>query len=474
MTTPKQRRLAAELLQELYAQVDTLPKAALEALAPVLAQAQREIEKDLRAWLAREGGAERFTTQRLRRGLIQVRRTMERIKAGVHAPIVGGLRIGSNVAGQLATAHVAMELERFGAIFSGDAIAGAVAIDEAAVLAEGRKLLAHRFESSARRYSKAMRQKIASELAVSKLRGETMDEAAARLMARMPAVFNGLRWRADTLVRTELMHSYNVQHEAGVRQLRREDPEIRMRWDAYFDRRTCPICASLDGQIIDPEGSRRYRAEWMTPTKDGPRRHPTTRQHKSTHERPPAHPRCRCVLTAWKAEWAEDITREPAPNVDARPKPAGRPIHRAPRPQPVQRDLRPARGRMPVPRGFQTTLPRPRIKSGMPTFAELKRTPEGTLFAVDIGKLRRAGLYALPGGGDDRVRLAGVRKAWREGAKLPPLKLGIDRSGKLFIVDGRHRLLTALEGGVGIPRTMLVEFDRLAPGALEGTVALLR
>lgn len=442
--------MVAELLQDLYGQVEHLPGPMIRALAPVLAQAQREVEKDLRAWLKREGGAGRFTTQRLRASLVQVRRTMERLRAGIEGKAFEGLRIGANAAGVLATGHVALEMERFGALF-GETGWSAVQLDEAAILARGRALLVQRFRTSTRTYSREMRARIGAELAVSRLRNETVDEVAGRLHGAMESVFRGERWRAERLARTELQHAYNVQHELGVRELRAHDPEIRLRWDAYFDRRTCLQCASLDGKLIDPDGKgAKFRGEWTT--KSG-------KTMRSTHDIPPAHPNCRCVPVAWHEDWKDDALREQDHDRVERERrgtvPRGTAVRAAPLPRGFER---PATEGAPVP-----------ILRGLPAFGQVN--PEG-LYAVGIEDLRRAGLFALPGGGKDRARMARIRADWRAGKRTGPLSLVMGPDGRMFVDDGRHRLLTALGGGQGVPHTMLIRLDRAAPGVFTGTVPL--
>ncbi len=551
MSPTAQERAVADLLGTLYEQVDHLPRPLLEALTPALAQAQREVEKDLRAWLAREDGAARFTTQRLRRSLLQVRRTMERIRKDIDPALMKGLRIGANAAGRLATGHVMLEMERFGAMFRSP-VTATIALDEAAILARGKQLLVHRFKTSVTTYSREMRARIGAELAVSKLRGETIDELSTRLSSALSNVFRGERWRAERLARTETMHAYNVQHREGVAQLREHDDGIRMRWDAYFDRRTCLQCASLDGQLLDPatKGGR-FESSWTT--KSGAKL-------KGSHTVPPAHPNCRCVLVAWHATWNDDAfrhdgaararamegrdlrnsassARNPAKPGTAPSKfeaskltprmrdylqqaqrgpvsgignrvnqkaleerglvrlerdpttrdpnarravitDKGRALLEQLRSPKTTTDLQslPSRPRTMRAAGVPLGFERPRtdgapipIVRGLPAFGQVN---EDGLYAVPIGELRRAGLFALPGGGKDPKRMARIASDWRAGKRYDRLSLTMGADGRLIADDGRHRLLTALRGGKGIPRVMLVRIERAAPGAFEGLVRL--
>lgn len=462
MTPTGQERAVAELLGTLYEQVDHLPRPMLEALTPALAQAQREVEKDLRAWLAREDGAARFTTQRLRRSLVQVRRTMERIRRDLDPALMKGMRIGANAAGKLATGHVTLEMERFGMMFRSPVVAP-IALDEAAILARGRQLLAHRFRSSVATYSKEMRARIGSELAVAKLRGETIDEMTTRLSSVLSKVFRGERWRAERLARTETMHAYNLQHREGLLQLREHDDGIRMRWDAYFDRRTCLECLSLDGQIIDPAAKgAKFTSAWVA--KSGKKMGRTTRV-------PPIHPNDRCVLVAWHRDWDDDAFRHDGPARERAM--AGRNL--------AYRDLKPPNLQpTTIPHGWSNDARMANagdtrgwpLVAGMPSPRDLDWRAKGftdRLFVIPIDQLERAGIYANPGAvGDSKMAPLARARAENPSLKLPPLYLEMDAKGRLFVQEGRHRITTILEEGKNAPIVARIE-RRVIPAPNTGS-----
>lgn len=79
-------------------------------------------------------------------------------------------------------------------------------------------------------------------------------------------------------------------------------------------------------------------------------------------------------------------------------------------------------------------------------------------------------LIALPGGGKDRVRSESVKNALRAGKDLGPVRLSRLPNGKLFVEDGRHRLLAAHE--LGIP--LRVRISKGVAAAEVGTVPLLK
>ncbi len=188
-------------------------------------------------------------------------------------------------------------MARFAGVFEGSVVP--IAIDQAAIIARADTLLFTRFETSAARYTGAVRQAIVRELAISRLRNETMHEVGVRLQKRIPHVFGGARSSAARLARTETMNAYNVQHVIAMRDLAKDDPKIRMMWDATRDRRLCLDCRSLDGKVVDPSDEDAVFAARGT-----------------TVEHPPLHPNCRCVVVAWRKGW--DAPDRKAP-VEARP-----------------------------------------------------------------------------------------------------------------------------------------------------------
>ena len=105
------------------------------------------------------------------------------------------------------------------------------------------------------------------------------------------------------------------------------------------------------------------------------------------------------------------------------------------------------------------------VVEGLPPIEEPLN--ERLLYRVGIDDIRDE-LIALPGGGADDVRLQSIADAWDEGKQLPPVKLSRLADGRLFVGDGRHRLLTAMRDG----RDVLVQLDTAPEGLDVGTVRL--
>lgn len=289
------RKQVMAVLDEVTASIDHLPRKTLIKILPVLDQAHRELERDIGHWLAREQGATVFTIQRYRNALANVRHAMARAKRHLAPTIEGALQEGAERAGALGTHNLLLEMEKFGQIFEGTI--QPLALDQAAIIAEGDRLLWPRFATSAQRYAGLIGEAVVRELAVSQVRGETISEVASRLQRRLPAMFGEDRRSAQRLARTEVMNAYNVYHHEGILAYGEDDPEIVARWDGSYDWRRCPMCAELDGQVRDLRRGEKFSGGL-------------------TH--PPAHPNCRCVVTPWREDWGDMARRKPPASAQSR------------------------------------------------------------------------------------------------------------------------------------------------------------
>jgi hypothetical protein len=292
---PAQRRQVLSVLEETARSVQHLDAPVLRKMIPILRHAHAELEEQLRRWLAREDGAATFSAQRYRNAITAVRHaqaTARRLAPGIE----DALWEGADTAGKLSTSNILRELERFGHIFEGTI--QPVSIDAAAVIAAGDKVLWKQFESSARTYVGSIGENVIQELAISRVKAETIFETTNRLQRNMPHLFASDRWGAERLARTETLNAYNEYHLQGIKEIAEEDPEILARWDVSFDWRRCPMCASLDGQVRDVANGEKFVADWFTKRKKG------ALHHRRAMENAPAHPCCRCCVTPWRQSWA--------------------------------------------------------------------------------------------------------------------------------------------------------------------------
>lgn len=116
--------------------------------------------------------------------------------------------------------------------------------------------------------------------------GASPRKAAADMLRRTQTAFNGGRYRAENIARTEMLDAYR---EAS-RQSRVANAEVLDGWEwvAEFSSRTCPACLSMHGRRFPPD-----------------------------EPGPLGHPSCRCTAAPVTKSWAElglgDGLPEPVP-----------------------------------------------------------------------------------------------------------------------------------------------------------------
>ena len=95
-------------------------------------------------------------------------------------------------------------------------------------------------------------------------------EAARIMLRRLGGVFDGGRWRAENIARTEMLDA----HRASALAARKANTDLLSGWEwsATLDRRTCPACLAMDGQRFDtetpgPEGHQQCRCTALPITK---------------------------------------------------------------------------------------------------------------------------------------------------------------------------------------------------------------
>lgn len=292
-----------DILWWINSEVSKLSGVTLVRFAEVLDAAEAELVADLKKWKALGKGSDRFTPQMYRNALVQIRGALETIKKKLPLSALQALQYGNKQAGQMATKHLVMEVEKFSSMFEG--VVRPVALESATVIARGDDLLYKRHLTSAARYAGQIGDDIRKQLAIGVVRGETIDELTTRLVklggpkgwvftrglpgdpnARAEWIAEGLFKRyqhwAERLARTEVVHSYNSMAMIGMDELEQVDPGYFKRWDAALDGRTCPFCKSYDDTIAPIDG-----------------------KFRGGIDHPPLHPHCRCAIVIWRKEWTE-------------------------------------------------------------------------------------------------------------------------------------------------------------------------
>lgn len=302
----RRRQIVQSLIAANVSELDELPTRKLLALQPALEHARRTLAEELRDWMANVPEGElRWTAQHRRNVLVRVEAAMRRLDhlRTVRAGLEDALQSGRREVAGMSLRHLQEELATFGQIFEGSI--QPVNFDLAADLELGDQQLIPRYRTSAARYATNIRADIRRTLSLAVLRKETFHQTTSRLVKTggprglvalrgivgepgayaewiSEGLFRRYRYWAERIVRTELIHAYNAQHEAGIREAHDQDPTYRKRWDAALDRRVCAICRGLDGQIVGVDEAF-----------SGGVRHA------------PAHPNCRCTVVPWKLDWPE-------------------------------------------------------------------------------------------------------------------------------------------------------------------------
>lgn len=288
------------VLDNVAAEVDTLPHTSLREVGTLLRDAKLELEAGLREWLASAEPEADFTRAQWLNALVQLRGALEAVD-DLEPGLTDILRKGEGVAAALAVRHVQYELQRFGAIFHHEIKPIPLLPASKLIINKGARTRMVRVERSAKRYAGRVGQDIRAQLARGMIKGETNAQIVKRLIgpgARIKLgkidilpdasgpiserMFRRYENWARTIVRTEVINAYNDVANDSIEEAHKIDHAIMRRWDATLDARVCPFCRELDGQVVKIGEAFR----------DG-------------IEAPPAHPNCRCAVLAWRADWEE-------------------------------------------------------------------------------------------------------------------------------------------------------------------------
>jgi hypothetical protein len=114
-------------------------------------------------------------------------------------------------------------------------------------------------------------------------------------------IIQGERWRAERIVRTEVMHAYNSAHERGIIEASRSIPSLFSRWTENiddltgqaYDKRVAADSFALHGQIARPGGLFTMPpANLVSPKLWG-----------TQFRFPPNRPNDRATIIPWRPEW---------------------------------------------------------------------------------------------------------------------------------------------------------------------------
>ncbi len=252
-------------------------------------RSQRSLERQIKI-----GRGDSYTAQHHRMVLAQLRVGVSEIARN----------LGQQVALKAHEAQVESMRNLIGNIKTADQIATGIpptlAIEEAAVfygvLQNADPSLARAYPQTMQNYGIQMMTRIEGELGLMLATGGSTYDA----VSTVTSIMGQERWKADRIVRTEVMHAYNAAHRAGLVESARQLPMLFGRWTENvsdtgrpYDNRVANDSMALHGQIARPTGVFTM---------------PPAVKVKSTlwgqqYAQPPNRPNDRARLEPWRPEW---------------------------------------------------------------------------------------------------------------------------------------------------------------------------
>lgn len=133
-----------------------------------------------------------------------------------------------------------------------------------------------------------MNQQISRELADGFSRGVSPTEMARNITDRVNKVG---KHRATLLARTETIRAHSEATLNRYEEMGTEAVTVSAEWLTAGDRRVCPICATLEGNVYTIEEARSETFSYSASESEAPS------LSGNYPVQPPAHPQCRCSLT---------------------------------------------------------------------------------------------------------------------------------------------------------------------------------
>ncbi len=271
---------------------------AVGRLKPIYVQAREELAKRLRL-LQVTAGADNFSVVHLRAVLAQVTSAIKDMEEPLRRHIEQTGELAANT-GARQVAHMIGKVE--GAMGRMTPVIQATQLAVVrGVYPEIAPTLLDRFRRSSKLYGPQALNAIRNGLAQSMVQAETVDEAVDRLLDPNPlhGLFEGQRWRAERIVRTEMSYATNAAAQRGMVDFkRRATPRLMKRLVATRDVREGDDSKDLDGQTVD------VLAPFIWQVKNAAGE--VVRTVEYMH--PPNRPHDREVMVSWLPEWGAPAT----------------------------------------------------------------------------------------------------------------------------------------------------------------------
>lgn len=246
--------------------------------------------------LMEAGRGATFTAHQLRQVMAQLNDTLLAFddKFRTH------LNRESRLSSALAQKHLLREVSKLEQVFM-----GATPVLQTAQVAVLQGLyqrtqptLLRRHKQSMTLYRTPVVQKIEERLALSLVKGETVGEAVDAV-AGVDGIFEGQRWRAERITRTELAYSYGLNKQTTMEELRARDlPDLQKRLVATLDSRTGEDSIEVNGQTV---------------AVDDPFVWTDRKGEEHEYMQPPNRPNDREVVIPWREGWPTSGTEPEGP-----------------------------------------------------------------------------------------------------------------------------------------------------------------
>ena len=258
-------------------------KNGVEPVLDMLESARRDLSIELLK-LAKQGKLGRFTYIMKKQAEIQINGMIKTLEKNINKH---GLK-NMNDMSDMAYHDTIENLSRLDKLFTG--VVTPLSIEEAGYLdyirGKTSGSLMRGFQNSVRRYGlenignfeRIMRQ------------GLLQKKDPFTVMHEIAGEMGGMKqssYKAERIVRTELVNAYNTSSATSIKESRKSLPDLKNQWIAHIDDRTCPACRNLHLQIhnIGAPFTGRIGKRIVTVS------HPTI------------HPNCRCTIVPYRDAW---------------------------------------------------------------------------------------------------------------------------------------------------------------------------
>jgi len=269
--------LATELAAEHATEILRLEKEAMERTYKVYEEARERIMGRLQ-----DVRADTFTAQKLRHTQAQIDKGIMAMLGRLDADAVSL----TEQSVQTGIDQMLAQIAQWETEFRGGASVP-LAHDAIQKVLKPQGLVLDAYQSSINAYGTSLiadtRRRLAVHMAMESTWGEMSEDIAGALSENM---ITGAHWRAERIVRTEMIDALSAGHQAGLEAAEEFLPGLQRQWDSTLDERTSGVCRALNGEVRGLHEPWIYQGEVIM--------------------RPPALPNCRSRILPYHQNWVDD------------------------------------------------------------------------------------------------------------------------------------------------------------------------